>query len=325
MAFDSSSLRIGEHLVINVGGNNDGVRLDNYLCSRFGQLSRAKMQRIIRDQTVLVNGKKAKPSRKLNCGDKVEIDLPSRELLAEQMPINIIHEDDQIIVINKQPGVIIHPARGNSNGTLINGLLYHAQNTSSDENEYVPGVVHRLDKNTSGTMVFAKSDYANTHLSEQFQERKTSKKYLAVVHGRIEADSGVIDKPMGIDPRYPEKYAVREDGKEAVTLFEVVERFDEFTVVGITLKTGRTHQIRVHFSDMGNPLVADETYGGRVVCASVKNDAENKVELMSRVALHSQILGFEHPGSGKWVEFESELPDDIQHFINSISMDLHFH
>lgn len=335
MAFDHSQFRTGEHLVINVGGDIRNVRLDNYLCSRFGQLSRAKMQRIIKHQDILVNGLKAKPSRKLSEGDVIELDLPSKELIPEEIPLEIIHEDDDIIVLNKQAGVIIHPARGNASGTLLNGLINYANQHKPNDAAFVPDVVHRLDKETSGTIVFSKNEQVNTKLSLQFQERSTKKVYYAIVHGNLLQKTGIIDQPIGIDDKNPERYTVRPDGKEAITLYKVLENFDGYSLVEIELKTGRTHQIRVHMSHVGHPLVADVMYGGKKVYGlgpldnnddavqllnadgASRDGVENDdfMPVMGRVALHAKMLSFIHPATGKQVFFESKLPDDFQSFL----------
>jgi len=307
--FDNGDFRPGEKLVITVGGDKKSVRLDNYLCARFGQLSRAKMQRIIKGQQILVNGIKAKSSRKLSAGDTIELNLPDRDLVADELPLEIIHEDESIIILNKQPGVIIHPARGNSRGTLLNGLLHHANEKSPLGQEYIPRVIHRLDQNTSGTMVFAKNEEADRYISEQFQDRTTEKIYLALVHGKLPNKSGEIEEPIGDDLQGLERQTICKNGKYALSLYDVLEEFRNISLVKITLKTGRTHQIRVHLSHIGNPIVADTLYGGSQLeyhCAET-----NTTCILNRVALHAWQLSFTHPDSKKRVTFATELANDI--------------
>ncbi len=249
-------------------------RLDRYLVDRIPFLSRTALQRLIREEAVTVNGRVPKPSTNLRAGDVIVAVLPpppSKEIPPENIPLDILYEDDDLIVINKQDDIIVHPARGNKTGTIINALAYHFQNRTSGKLSSVgeefarPGVVHRLDRHTTGVMVAAKTDTAHYRLGHQFEHRKTEKRYLTVVHGEMEPDADVIDMPLGKHPTIREKYAVRWDdtGKQAVTIFRVRERYRGFTLVEIELKTGRTHQIRVHLSHLGYPIVGDDIYGGR--------------------------------------------------------------
>jgi len=249
-------------------------RLDRYLVDRIPFLSRTALQRLIREEAVTVNGKVPKPSTNLRSGDVILAVLPpppSKEIPPENIPLDVLYEDGDLIVINKQDDIIVHPARGNKTGTIINALAWHFQNRSSGTLSSVgeefarPGVVHRLDRHTTGVMVAAKTDTAHYRLGHQFEHRKTEKRYLAFVHGEVEPDADVIDMPLGKHPTIREKYAVRWDdtGKQAVTIYRVRERYQGFTLLEIELKTGRTHQIRVHLSHMGYPIVGDDIYGGR--------------------------------------------------------------
>ena len=249
-------------------------RLDRYLVDRVPFLSRTSLQRLIREEAVTVNGRTPKASTKLRRGDVVIATLPpppSKGIPAEDIPLDIVFEDDELIVINKADDIIVHPARGNLSGTIINALAYHFQHHSSGELSSVgeefarPGVVHRLDRHTTGVMVAAKTDTAHWRLGRQFELRQTDKRYLAVVHGRMEPDADVIDVPLGKHPTEKTKYAVRWDdtGKPSVTIYRVRELYDDFTLVELELKTGRTHQIRVHLSYLGYPIVGDDYYGGR--------------------------------------------------------------
>ena len=314
--FDHNEFRAGEHLKITVSGNYKSIRLDNYLCARFGNLSRAKMQRIIKGQEILVNSIKSKPSRKLRGGDVVEFYLPDRELVADDLPIDIIAEDDALIVINKQPGIIVHPARGNPRETLLNALLHHANTNFSIADQYKPMVVHRLDKETSGTIVFAKkSEYAQK-IADQFASRETQKIYLALVHGKLPQKTGEIEAPLMQHPGGLERQVVSEDGKYALSLWDVVQEYENFSLVKITLKTGRTHQIRCHLSHIGNPIVADTLYGGKNI--EYKDQESQTPSSLNRVALHSWQLGFKHPITNQDAKYISPLPKDIYSFCKTL-------
>ena len=218
----------GQHLRFRVGTNLKFRRLDKYLCGRFSHFSRSRLQKLIKEQGVNVNGHPAKPSHKLNPRDEIDLILPPREireLVAEDIPLDILYEDEDLIVVNKQANLIVHPARGYKSGTLVNGLMYHANSLSTGSNEYRPGIVHRLDKNTTGVIVAAKTDHAHWKLSRQFAERTTRKTYLAIVHGVPELTADCINLPMGVHPHHREKCAIRADGKEAITFYEVLEEF----------------------------------------------------------------------------------------------------
>ncbi len=313
--FNHNEFRAGEYLKITVSGNYKSIRLDNYLCARFGNLSRAKMQRIIKAQDILVNSIKSKPSRKLRGGDVIEFYLPDRELVADDLPIDIIAEDDALVVVNKQPGIIIHPARGNPRATLLNALLHHATTNFSEKNQYKPMVVHRLDKETSGTVVFAKSPQYAQILAEQFASRETQKIYLALVHGKLPQKTGKIEEPLMQHPS-AERQVVSENGKYALSLWDVIEEYEEFSLVKVILKTGRTHQIRCHLSHIGNPIVADTLYGGKKI-KSTGQELQMSSSL-DRVALHSWQLKFAHPVTNKDVEYISPLPKDIYSFCKTL-------
>lgn len=307
-----------------------GSRLDRYLTSRVTFMSRTQLQRLIDEGGVSVNGRVGKASTKLRLNDVVEVVIPpppSKEIRPEQMPLDVMYEDDYLIVLNKRPDVIVHPARSELSGTLINALAWHFQNVSGGALSGVgrefarPGVVHRLDRNTTGCIVFAKTDEAHWKLGRQFEMRTVDKRYLALVHGRVEPDGQVIDLPIGPHPSrekgYREKYVVRHDelGKPSVTIARVRERYrdhdrpvgaQDFTLVELELKTGRTHQIRVHLSHNGWPIVGDDMYGGRALeegCGSV---------LIARQALHAALLSFGHPISGQAMTIVAPLPSDLK-------------
>ena len=321
---DEADELAGRPLRFRVGTNLKFNRLDKYLGGRFSCFSRTKLQQLIKEQGVNVNGRPAKSSHKLQPGDEIDLILPARELrelIPEDIPINVLHEDEHIVVINKQPNLIVHPARGYKNGTLVNGLVYHFQNLSSCADDLRPGIVHRLDRNTTGCLVVAKDDTAHWKLSRQFAERTTKKTYIAIIHGTPELDADVISAPLGVHPTKREKYAIRHDiGKEAITLYEVLEKFRGYSLVQLDLKTGRTHQIRVHLSYLKHPIVADDMYGGKVVYPWQIEDRDPAPEepLMARCALHAWKLEITHPATNQRMTFEAPLPDDMQNFLDNL-------
>ncbi len=311
-------------LTLHVGNAIKERRLDKYLHNRFSNLSRRLIQDAIRAGSVKVNGKIAKPSFKLSPGDKIDLTLPeppSKEILPEDIPLNIIYEDSCLIVLNKQPGMIVHPARGNTHGTLVNALVFYSDKLSSGLGEFRPGIVHRLDKNTTGVMVIAKDDTTQWKIAKQFERRQVKKNYLAIVHGTPELTADRIKAPLGIHPRAREKYAIRPGiGKEAITFYEVLEHWRGFSLLKLKPKTGRTHQIRVHLSYIKHPIVADDMYGGRFVYPWQLADAEPAVQqpVISRVALHAHTLEFKHPATDEMVKFEAPLPEDMQNMLDML-------
>jgi len=311
-------------LTLHVGSSIKERRLDKYLHGRFSNLSRRFIQDAIKAGAVTVNSKVAKQSFKLSPGDTIHLTLPeppSKEILPEDIPLNIIYEDSELIVLDKQPGMIVHPARGNTHGTLVNALAFYSDKLSSGLGEFRPGIVHRLDKNTTGVMVATKNDTAQWKIARQFELRQVNKTYLAIVHGTPELTADRINEPLGIHPRIREKYAIRpEVGKEATTFYEVLETFRGFSFLKMTPKTGRTHQIRVHLSYIKHPIIADDMYGGKLVYPWQLADAEPAVEepIINRVALHASTLEFKHPTTEKIVKFEAPLPEDMQHLLDAL-------
>lgn len=316
-------------------------RLDRYLVDRIPFLSRTSLQRLIREQAVTVNNRVPKASTILRRGDVVIAVIPpppSTEIPAEDIPLDILYEDDDVIVLNKHDDIIVHPARGNLSGTIINGLAYHFQNRSSGALSTVgsefarPGVVHRLDRHTTGVMVAAKSETAHWRLARQFELRQTEKRYLAVMHGRVEPAADVIEFPIGKHLTVRQKYAVRwdETGKQAITLYRVRELYDEFSLLEIELKTGRTHQIRVHLSHLGFPIAGDDVYGGRhvsigQVVGPVGTDRRSPRDLLlSRQALHAAELGFQHPMTKVRMSFLAPLPQDLRRLIELLRQQKNF-
>ncbi|MBC8202250.1 MAG: RluA family pseudouridine synthase [Planctomycetes bacterium] len=314
---------------------NHNKRLDAYLAGRIPFLSRTSLQRLISEKVVWVNGRNPKASTRLKSGDRVRVFLPpppSTDIPAEDIPLHIVYEDHDLIVINKQDDIIVHPARGNRSGTLINGLAWHFQHISSGELSSVgeefarPGVVHRLDRHTTGVMVAAKTDTAHWRLSKQFEDRRTHKRYLAVVHGEVEPLTDVIDVPLGKHPTKRGEYAVRWDdqGKESVTIFRVREQYEDFTLVELELKTGRTHQIRLHLRHLGYPIVGDDMYDGKhlkvstIVPIGFSCDLPRATPVIERQALHASLLEFDHPISGEVSVFTAPLHDDMQLLVSML-------
>ena len=318
----SESANVTEQL--HVGHSIRERRLDKYLHCRFSNLSRSFIQNAIKQGAVKVNGKIAKQSLKLSPGDKIDFtppEPPSKDILPEDIPLDIIYEDEDLIILNKQPGMIVHPARGNTHGTLVNALAFYSDELSTGLGEFRPGIVHRLDKNTTGVMVVTKNDSAQWKIAKQFEHRQVNKTYLAIVHGTPELTADCINVPLGIHPRFREKYAVRpETGKESVTFYEVIESFRGFSLLKLAPKTGRTHQIRVHLSYIKHPVVADDMYGGKLVYQWQLADAEPAVTepIINRVALHAFSLEFTHPAKNRIMKFEAPLPQDMQNILNEL-------
>ena len=314
-------------------GRARNVRLDRWLGSRVPWMSRTALQRLVQEDAVTVNGRTPKASTRLNPGDEVTIVLPPppiRSLPAEQIPLDILFEDEHLLIVNKQADLIVHPARSHQSGTLINGLAWHFQHEGSGSLSSVgkeharPGVVHRLDRFTSGVMVVAKHDTAHWRLGRQFEQRRTHKLYLALVHGDVEPLADVIDLPLGKHQTVRERQAVRWDdtGKAAVTLYRVRERFGDFTLVELELRTGRTHQIRVHLSHLGWPIVGDDMYGGRHLqirdILPPGSGGDRLQFVLERQALHATLLGFAHPMTDEQVEFTAPVPDDVANVISML-------
>jgi len=328
-------------LTLHVGVSIKERRIDKYLHSRFKDLSRRFIQDAIKNGNVKVNDKIVKPSYKLSHKDKIDFifpELPSKDILPEDIPLDIIYEDSNLIVLNKQADMIVHPARGNTHGTLVNALAYYVARhsslvdratghgsqvtgLSSGLGPFRPGIVHRLDKDTTGVMVATKNDIAQWKVAKQFERRQVKKTYLAIVHGTPELTADRISAPLGIHPRIREKYAIRpEIGKEAITFYEVLEEFRGFSLLRLTPRTGRTHQIRVHLSYIKHPIVADDMYGGKLVYQwqLAEADPAPQEPIINRVALHASTLEFKHPTTGEMMKFEAPLPEDMQNLLDML-------
>ena len=292
-------------LVLEISEREHGERLDKLIASRVTGMSRSFVQQLMKRGEILVNGQPCKPAQRVRFGDRLEVYLPPVEppsdLEPEYLPIPVIYEDDDIIVFDKPPGIVTHPAPGHERGTLVNALKAIRPDLQLQPS-HRPGIVHRLDKDTSGLLVVAKTEPARLALLEQWQSRSVVKRYTALVHGVVEPDSGTIDAPISRDPRDRTKMAVVAWGRPAITHFRVLERFSCATLLDVTIETGRTHQIRVHCAFIGHPVVGDQQYGGnRSFCVPVP-----------RQFLHARYLRFRHPTTGQVIELETPLPWDLR-------------
>jgi len=290
--------------------SEDGQRLDKYVAQMVPDLSRSRAQKLIEEGLVKVNGGIAKPSYRVEVGDQIVVRIPPPEPLEvrpEPIPLDIVHEDEDIIVVNKPAGMVVHPAYGHRTGTLVNAVLAHCPDLAGVGDARRPGIVHRLDKNTSGLIIVAKNDLARRHLQRQFKRREVKKVYVALLEGRLEPVRGVIEAPIGRDKKRRKRMAVVKGGREAHTEYRVVEYFDStrsrsHTLVEAQPKTGRTHQVRVHFASIGHPLVGDPVYGFR----------KQRLSGLQRQFLHARTLGFRLPNSDEYIELTAELPDDLK-------------
>src|SRR5215813_4943713 len=308
-------------LSFTVPEESAGQRLDAFLAAHIQSWSRSRLQRLIDDGDVVVNGRAAKPSYKLRPSDQVDAELtalPPASFAPEDLPIEIIYEDDHLVVVNKPAGMVVHPAAGVASGTLANALAFHFQKLSSGSGEARPGIVHRLDKDTSGLLVVAKTESSHDDLANQFREREVFKSYVALVHGQLENDRGEIDQPIARDPRHRTRMAIVRGGRPALSLYRVRQRFDRFTLLNVELKTGRTHQIRVHLAWLKHPVVGDETYGGGRDNMIQNAQLRARIRALDRQFLHAEKLAFTHPKTGEWVKFESPLPEELEELLAAV-------
>lgn len=329
MLIEKENTKKTEYLLEVPDGQHEDIRLDKYITSFIQNATRTKVQKAIKEGHVLVNGKYEKPSYIMQAGDKIEITLPKsppKKAVPEKMDLDIVYEDEDLLIVNKPDDMVVHPAFANWSGTLVNGLLYHTQKNLSkaDDETLRPGIVHRLDKDTSGLLVVAKNDVTHQKLSKQFAEKSADRTYWAIVWGNP-PDSGTIDGNLGRSPRDRKIMTVLKEGegKNAVTHFKVLERFDHLALLEIELETGRTHQIRVHMKHSGFYVFGDTTYGGDSVrygpnTGSRKAMFKNMFATLKRQALHAKTLGFIHPTTEEYVEFNSELPEDFQKVLDKL-------
>jgi 23S rRNA pseudouridine1911/1915/1917 synthase len=295
-----------EHIILE---EQKGDRIDKAVSILDSEWSRTQVQQWIKEGHVLVNGTPVKSNYKCSINDKIEIFIPDPEVLdvlPEEMGLDIYYEDQDVLVVNKPRGMVVHPAPGHLTGTLVNGLMAHCKDLSGINGVLRPGIVHRIDKDTSGLLMVAKNDMAHESLVNQLVAKTVTRKYKAIVHGVIPHDFGTIDAPLGRDPKDRQSMTVVDDGKHAVTHFHVLERFSAFTLVECQLETGRTHQIRVHMKYIGYPLAGDPKYGPK---KTLEIDGQ---------ALHAGVLGFTHPRSGEYLEFEAPLPEDFKQLLEQL-------
>lgn len=299
-------------------------RLDQYIVNRLEKISRAQVQKLIKHDYIKVSGRTVKPSHSVSSGEKIVIHFPTppkTELLPENIPLKIIFEDEYLLVLNKPAGLVVHPAYGNLSGTLANALVYHSQHLSTLSGEFRPGLVHRLDKDTSGLLVVAKNDYVHGQLSVQFSEHTVTREYRAVVWGHFTQKTGRIESYIKRMEKDRTRFVIaNNEGKIAITNYEVMEEFPLVSLLKLNLETGRTHQIRVHMSAQGHAVFGDQTYGGRHKQTIQLNQqdrelANQMLELMPRQALHAKTLGFVHPETNEEMLFDSELPGDMQKLV----------
>ncbi len=289
----------------------ENMRLDAYISSKKTNLSRTNIQRLIEEGNVLVNGQKKKISYKVQIGDNIEINIPEAKetsIKAENIPVEVVYEDDDIIVVNKPKGMVVHPANGNPDGTLVNAIMAMCKaSLSGIGGEIRPGIVHRLDKDTSGLLIVAKNDLAHINMSNQIKDRKVKKIYIALVKGNINENEATINMPIGRSTKDRKKMAVRKDGKEAITHFKVLKRYKNYTLLEVKIDTGRTHQIRVHMAEIGHPVVGDMVY----------SKGKNEFGVEGQM-LHSKSLDFKHPITGKEMHLEARLPEYFEKVLEKL-------
>ncbi|KMN43877.1 RluA family pseudouridine synthase [Bacillus sp. LK2] len=298
---------MSEVVQVTVAEEQKSERIDKFVAEINSEWSRSQVQQWIKDDVVTVNGKSVKVNYKVKENDEITVTIPDPEELdiqAEDMNLEIYYEDADVLVVNKPRGMVVHPAPGHTSGTLVNGLMHHCTDLSGINGVMRPGIVHRIDKDTSGLLMVAKNDMAHESLVNQLVAKTVTRRYKAIVHGVIPHDKGTIDAPIGRDKKERQSMTVDENGKNAVTHFQVLERFKDFTLVECRLETGRTHQIRVHMKYIGYPLAGDPKYGPK------------KTLDMNGQALHAGILGFDHPRTGEYIQFEAPIPEVFEETLN---------
>ncbi|MDO6655564.1 RluA family pseudouridine synthase [Anaerobacillus sp. 1_MG-2023] len=303
-----------EKFTFKVAEEEKGERIDKLITSYENDWSRSQVQAWIKDKNIQVNGEDVKGNYKATAGDKIEVTVPEPEeleIVAENLNLEIVYEDADVLVVNKPRGMVVHPAPGHASGTLVNGLMYQVNDLSGINGVVRPGIVHRIDKDTSGLLMVAKNDKAHESLVKQLQAKTVNRRYTAIVHGNIQHDVGTIDAPIGRDKQDRQKMTVTdENSRDAVTHFHVLERYKQFTYVECKLETGRTHQIRVHMKYIDHPVAGDPKYGPRRKSLPIDGQA-----------LHAGVLGFSHPVTEEWLEFSAPIPEDIERLLKRLRQD----
>ena len=301
-----------ELYTMEVSAEQVGTRIDVAVAGMVEDLTRSGAQKLLSENRVQVNGAAVSKNYKLKAGDTVEVTVPEPTMLEvepQNIPLTIVYEDDDLLVVDKPKGMVVHPAAGNPDGTLVNALMYHCGDRLSGINGVIrPGIVHRIDKDTSGLLIVAKNDFAHLHLAEQIKEHSFTREYRAVVHGNLREDSGTVDAPIGRSPKDRKKMAVTDkNSRNAVTHYEVLARYEGYNFIKCRLETGRTHQIRVHMAYLGHPVAGDQVYGPK-----------NTPKQLNGQCLHAGLIGFVHPRTGEYLEFTSELPEYFQKFLRGL-------
>ncbi len=300
-----------ENYEIKIEQDQAGLRIDKYLSDELEGISRSYIQKLMDEQNITVNYKTVKSNYKLKNMDVIQICIPDPEELniePEEIPLSILYEDEHLLVVDKPKGMVVHPAAGHTTGTLVHALLYHCKDQLSGINGILrPGIVHRIDQNTTGALVVCKNDNAHRHLAEQLKVHSITRKYRAIVHGNVKEDSGTIHATIGRDPKDRKKMAAHVQGKDAITHYNVLERFGNYTYMEFTLETGRTHQIRVHMKSIGHPILGDDIYGPSKCPFSLEGQT-----------LHAMVLGFIHPVLGKYMEFSAPLPEYFENILHKL-------
>ena len=289
------------------------IRIDKYLAEEFPDYSRSFLQKLLKDGAVTVNGKVVKANYKLQGEEEISLYLPDQvepDILPEDIPLDILYEDEDLLVVNKPKGMVVHPGAGHYSGTLVNAIMYHCKDQLSGINGVLrPGIVHRIDRDTTGSLVICKNDFTHRHIAEQLKEHSSTRKYRAIVHGNLKEEDGTVHAAIGRHPTDRKKMSVHaKHGKDAITHYHVLERFGQYTYIECQLETGRTHQIRVHMSSIGHPLLGDEIYG----------PAKCPISGLQGQTLHAQTLGFIHPRTGTYVEFEAPLPEYFKKLLKQL-------
>lgn len=303
-----------QEIKIDIDENNVGVRIDKFLNSYFEEKSRSYLQGLIENNNITINNKNIKSNYKLRKDDIIEVSLPKPAMLdviPEDIKLDILYEDSEVVVVNKAKGMVVHPAVGNYTGTLVNALLYHCTDLSSINGVVRPGIVHRIDKDTSGVLVVAKNDNSHNFLAAQLKDHSMKREYIALVEGHLKEKEGTIDKPLGRNKKDRLKMGIVPDGKRAVTHYSVIKEFKDTTLIKCVLETGRTHQIRVHLASIGHPLIGDLVYGYK----------KQKYKIEGQM-LHAKVLGFIHPVTKKYMEFEAPLPEEFENLINKLEKEI---